>query len=154
MNISQRIRTSTLFKDVEPHVLSELERIAFTRTYPGDEVIFLELSEGNELFIIDSGTVSIQFALANQDQHYQIVELGPGDVLGEVSFIENGQRSATAIAETDVQMVVLECDRLRHICEQNPVSGYKILMAVSRILCERLRRWNIRMLDSANWGML
>lgn len=64
------------------------------------EIIFKEGQSGNKLFIIQSGTVVLTKSV--EDEEYQVVELGPGEVFGEMSLVDERPRSATARAVTPV----------------------------------------------------
>ena len=147
------LKGSPLFGEFPDEVLARFTALGKKRAVPAGETLFVELSGGDEIFLITKGEVRVEFALANDDKQFDIVKLGPGEILGEVSFIESGQRSATVTAESDIEVLVWKCDDWRRICEEDPATGYKLAMGVARILCKRLRRWNLHMLEEVAWGL-
>ena len=148
------LKGTALFQEFSDDALERFLTTAETRTYQADDIVFVEMSEGDEIYLILDGQATVQFALANADEQFEIVTLGPGQILGEVSFFEQGQRSATVIAETDLEVMVWDCASWRQICEEDPEVGYRLVLGLGRILCERLRRWNIRILNNVSWGMV
>jgi len=153
-NKLQAIKSSPLFQTFDDSILRRFaDTCRVTRLEAGD-VIFVETSEGDEIFLIADGEVSVRIALANADQDYEIIKEQRGDLLGEVRFIDNLPRSATAIAETDVELLVWQSSDWREICEEDPRTGYRLTLAIAKALSERLRRWNVRILDAVDWGIV
>ena len=64
------------------------------------ETIFSEGHPGNKLFILRSGSVALTTRVENEV--LPLTELGPGEVFGEMSLLDEKPRSATATAVTDV----------------------------------------------------
>src|SRR3954453_8597122 len=65
------------------------------RILVGGEELFHENDAGDSLFIVQSGRVDI-FKNIRGDVDRSLASFGPGDVLGEMSFIDGARRSATA----------------------------------------------------------
>lgn len=76
---------------------------------PGD-VIFKEGSHGVAVYIIYSGKVEISRNI--QGKKLVIETFGPGDMFGEMSFIDHEPRSATATALEDTVLELLDKDFL------------------------------------------
>ena len=68
--------------------------------FKAGETIFSEGQPGNKLFIVRSGSVALTTKVENEV--LPLTELGPGEVFGEMSLIDEKPRSATATAVTDV----------------------------------------------------
>jgi CRP-like cAMP-binding protein len=147
---SPRRRSSPAFRESRARLLA----LARPRHYAKGDILFVEVQKGDEFILIQDGSVSVQVALRNSDDPYDIGLLGSGEVLGEVNLVEEGIRSATAIAESDTDVLVWDCAALRAACDEDPALGYPLILAVSKILAERLRKWNVRILDSALWGIV
>lgn len=149
----QALKSSPIFETFDDGVLRRFaESCSVTRFEAGD-IIFVETSEGDEIYLITDGEVSIRIALANADQDYEIIKEQRGDLLGEVRFIDSLPRSATAIAETDVELLVWHSSSWQAICEQDTNTGYRLTLAIAKTLSDRLRRWNVRILDAVEWGI-
>jgi len=126
-----------------------LAAIATERSYEAGEILFVEMSEGDEFFLIQEGEARVELALSRDGKR---IVMGPGELIGEVSYVGEGQRSATVTAETDLKVFVWENVKLRLLCETNPQLGYRLALAIAQVLAARLRRWNERLLDQVNWG--
>ncbi len=153
MDTLEILRDCVLFEDLDQSTLEQLQRQAETQRFAKDEVLFLEMSEGNEVFLILDGEVEIDLRLANADTNLSLITLGPGKILGEICFVDAGPRSATATARTDVSALVWKCSDWHEFCESNPEQGYRLAMGVARLLSRRLRRWGVHMLNQVSWGL-
>ncbi len=146
------MRRSELFEGIEEDALTKFAETGSERTYEAGDVIFVEQSIRDEFYLIVDGRVSIEFALANEDLGLESVILEPGQIIGEIAFIEQGEGSATATAASDLRVLVWKFDDIRAICDADPATGYRFVTAVARVLCERLRKANLRMLNSVSWA--
>jgi CRP-like cAMP-binding protein len=63
------------------------------------------------------------------------VRLGPGSFFGEMSLLDQGPRSATVTAETDMQLLVLGSPEFSSLVAEIPSVARRIM----RVLAERLR---------------
>jgi len=79
-------------------------------TYKAGDVIFEEGSHGLAVHILHSGKVEI--SKTAQDRKIVVEILGPGDIFGEMSFIDHSPRSATAIALEDTVLELVDKDFL------------------------------------------
>jgi uncharacterized membrane protein len=57
-----------------------------------------------------------------------------GDVIGELSFLDGGPRTATAIAREDTQMLVLDRERLLDFIDKHPHAAMDVLTVIGRRL--------------------
>lgn len=85
---------------------------------------------GLEAFIIVDGRARVE-----RDGRV-IAQVGPGDVLGELSVIDGKPRTATVIAETPMTLMVIRRRDFRSLRETVPGLQEKLLAT----LCERLRQ--------------
>jgi len=79
-------------------------------TYKAGDVIFKEGSHGIAVHILQSGKVEISKTL--KDSKIVVEILGPGDIFGDMSFIDHSPRSATAIALEDTVLELVDKDFL------------------------------------------
>jgi CRP-like cAMP-binding protein len=153
-NDLQALKDCALFSEFNDEILERFRAAGKTRTYDAGDIVFVEMSEGDEIYLITGGEATIQFALASEDEQYEVVTRGPGDILGEVSFIEGGQRSATVIARTTLEVIVWDCATWRRMCEEDYELGYRLVLGIAKILSQRLREWNVRILNNVSWGLV
>jgi hypothetical protein len=77
----------------------------FRRLRPG-ETLVEQGDPGDELFLLFDGILSVE-----QDGE-QVVEVGPGAILGEMALLEGGRRTATLRAVTRCRVAVVPGDRI------------------------------------------
>lgn len=147
------LQKTPLFAGVPRGAVKQFAEAGRLRTYAAGEVLFAEMTNGTEIFVIVEGQVTIELALANADHPVEIVQLGPGELLGEIAFIDDGPRSATATAVTPTTVLAWPATVWRTLADKDPATGYRLALAIARVLSQRLRRWNVRILDSVAWGI-
>jgi uncharacterized protein (TIGR02266 family) len=79
-------------------------------TYKAGDVIFEEGSHGLAVYILYSGKVEISMMV--QDRSIAVGILGPGDIFGEMGFIDHSPRLATATALEDTVLELVDKDFL------------------------------------------
>ena len=91
-------------------------------------VLTREGDQGREFFVIAEGTATATL------RGRRLASLGPGDFFGEMSLLEHAPRAATVIAETDMQVFVLDARGFSHLLERSPAVGARMLAGLARRL--------------------
>ena len=99
--------------------------------YKAGEVIFKEGSHGAAVYVLTSGMVEISKMI--QGKKIAVETLGPGDIFGEMSFIDHAPRSATAIAVENTVLELVDKDFLDREFNQ-------IASDFRQIICTLVRR--------------
>ena len=111
----------------------------FTQRFEAGAVIFSEGDPGREMFIIQSGQVAISRLAGGEARQLAVLE--KGDFFGEMALLEDyPERSATATALTDVEVLQLRGADLELLLRRRP----SIAMRMMAKLSERLREANRR----------
>jgi len=100
-------------------------------THEAGEVIFEEGSHGSAVYVLSSGRVEISKMVKGEKIVVDI--LGPGDMFGEMSYLDPAPRSATAVALEDTVLELLDKDFLDR--EFNEISS-----DFRGIICALVRR--------------
>jgi len=98
---SDRVREIPMFRHLSR---SELERIAgWLQSYsvPEGDLLVREGASAHEFFLIEEGE-----AVVLQDGE-RIGELGPGDFFGEIGLLETQRRTASVVATTPMDVIVM-----------------------------------------------
>lgn len=99
------------------------------------KVIFEEGDLGLTMYVIESGEVEIRKRFGREDRVLAV--LGKGDFFGEMCMLEDDvPRSATALAQTDVELVMIDRSAFTFILKHNP----EITIRIMRKLVRRLRQ--------------
>jgi CRP-like cAMP-binding protein len=148
------LKASPLFKSFSDDIIDRFLNSAAARTYSAGEIIFAELSEGDEIFMIIEGEVTAEVALVNADQNLEMLTLSASEVFGEGCFFKpNVPRYVTMTSKTASTVLVWKSEVWREIAESNFEVGYRLAVGITRIFLERLRHWNTRILESVSWGL-
>jgi CRP/FNR family cyclic AMP-dependent transcriptional regulator len=136
------IRRAPLFAALDDNGAAAL-RATMTQTTVGrGEVVFAEGEPGNCLFVILDGKVKLGQTSGDGREQVMAV-LGPGEMFGELSLFDPGQRTSTATAVTDTILLGLGQGDLRPWLTGRPEVAEALLQA----LAQRLRRTNEAMAD-------
>jgi CRP/FNR family transcriptional regulator, cyclic AMP receptor protein len=96
-----RLRDVPMFRHLSK---SELERVAgWLQAYsvPAGDLLVREGASAQEFFLIEDGEAAVL-----QDGE-RIAVLGPGDFFGEIGLVETNRRTATIIAATPMDVIVM-----------------------------------------------
>src|SRR5579859_7444473 len=85
-----------LFRDLPPEHLRELNTVLRRRTVPAGTDLITAEEPGDIAYIIRNGTVKIHGEQADGSSVILAI-LGPGEIVGEMSLIENSDRSASVV---------------------------------------------------------
>jgi CRP-like cAMP-binding protein len=75
------------------------------RNYPKDTMIFSEAETGDELYIIQKGSVKIVKIMDDKEMLLAVLKIG--DIFGEMAVLESKPRAASAIAYEDCQILAI-----------------------------------------------
>jgi pimeloyl-ACP methyl ester carboxylesterase/CRP-like cAMP-binding protein len=129
LNLAQRTR---LAAQLEP------------RFYDRGENIVRAAEAGNELYIIQSGTVEVwndpERTLGESRGRRRVAVLKPGQIAGELAMLDQGLRSADLIAGPEgASVLTLEREHLLALCEDDAVLGTRLLWNVAAAVAQRGR---------------
>lgn len=114
-----------------------------TREYPADTMIFSDAQRGADMYIIQSGQVSISKIVNGKEITFAL--LGKGDMFGEMALLENKPRSASAIAHSNCRLMVVNIQNFNQMVTTQP----QMIAKLTTTLADRL--WSMyRQLDNAN----
>ena len=112
------------------------------RDYPKDTMIFSEAQSGSDMFIIQSGEVTISKVVDGNEVILTVLQ--KGDMFGEMALIENKPRSASAIAHSNCRLMVVNRTNFNQMVSTQP----QLIARLTTTLAERL--WSMyRQLDNA-----
>jgi acetaldehyde dehydrogenase / alcohol dehydrogenase len=119
-----------------------------TVSFPAGSWIFRAGSESDCCYLISSGQVRIELDGHEFDSENVLIVLEPGSILGELGFLDGMPRSASALAQTDVEarkILRQDIDRLLTIDATAAAALYRLL---GRNAAQKLRDMNERFADA------
>jgi CRP/FNR family transcriptional regulator, cyclic AMP receptor protein len=109
----------------------DLLSLARTSRFPRGQRLMHEGEPGNRVMVLLSGHVKTS-SVTDQGQELVLSFCGPGDVLGELSFVDAGPRSSSVTAVEDVEAAVLSSDDFRRFMESDPEAAVTLIDVIGR----------------------
>ncbi len=136
LNLAQRIRLAAQCRQ---------------RFYPPSDSIVNVAEAGNEMYIVQEGTVEVWSDPDRPGQESEdprrLATMRPGQMVGEFSLLDEGVRSADLIAGPEgTTVLALSRDRLLALCEDDAILGTRLMWNISRAIAQRARfiLWQLR----------
>lgn len=146
--LSHEVRASSESVPLERHDLmrgltaDELAIVAALLTparFPAGAVVCREGEEAHEMWILTRGSVSVRLFFAGATRMKRVASLGVGTIVGDMAFIEGSRRSATIVADEDVECYLLDRDAYSVLLREHPEIGIKLLDNMLLEMTRRLR---------------
>jgi CRP-like cAMP-binding protein len=140
------LKDKPLFADFTPEELGQfLELTDPLGARPG-EVIVKQNDPGDCMYILVRGKARV---VHHKDGHYiELATLKGGDFFGELALVDEGPRSADVQALEECVLLRITQATISAVAGVYPTAAFKFLIAIGRILVERLRRSTQRYVDS------
>lgn len=111
---------------------------ANTVIYSKDEEILVEGTQRQAIFMIRNGLVRVE--RSHMDRNIAFARLGPGDVFGEMAFLESSGASASIISDEDeVEIDVVEGSHVYSLLNSVPGLAARFYQSLAVTLSHRLR---------------
>jgi CRP-like cAMP-binding protein len=124
------LRKSTVFANLDDETLERVADRFSEVDIPAEQVLIEPRSAGAGLYLICEGTVVVE-------AHELERELGPGEVVGEISLLEHdGMRRARVIAKTPVRALALGRSDFEQVVRELPELEAAIRELAQRRLAE------------------
>src|ERR671936_2241107 len=117
-----------LFSDFDRGDLERLSRSFKERTFEAGHKVAEEGKGGAGFFVIETGDATVS---VRGDERGK---LGPGDYFGEIALIDEGARSATITADSDLRCYGMTSWEFRPLVETNASIAWKLLQTIAKRL--------------------
>ena len=145
--IIETLKSVSIFKSFadKPDELVRIAEILETKKVSSGTTVIQEGDSGDTLFIMKRGAVNI---LKNtlEDEKYTVVRLESSDDMviffGELALLDNDNRSATVVADSDCEFLIMKRDDFIELGNAYPPLCLPITREISKMLASRLRKAN------------
>jgi CRP-like cAMP-binding protein len=114
------------------NVKLEFKSDEMTRYYGKDMMIFCEGEPGEELYIIQKGSVKIIKVVDNSEVLLAVLKVG--DIFGEMALLESKPRAAGAVAYEDCQLMAVNRENFKRMIITQP----QLIARLTTLLAERI----------------
>jgi CRP/FNR family transcriptional regulator, cyclic AMP receptor protein len=122
------LRRVPLFADLSKREAQQIARLFKERRFAEGETVVREGSGGAAFFFIDSGEATVSVG------GKQRAPLKPGDYFGEIALIDEGARTATITASSELVCYGLTYWDFRPLVQENGAIGWKLLQSLAKKL--------------------
>jgi CRP-like cAMP-binding protein len=120
--------------------VEELAKICKPVRFRSGDVIVAEDARERDLYFIKNGRAQINLSgPLLRDDAGTITKVVPGQVFGELSFIDGARRSTWVVAIDDVEAIQLGWQDFCRLTETNATIGYKFVYNLAQVITQRLR---------------
>ena len=130
-----------LFAGLTKRQLAAVAKLVDHVSFRPGAVLVKELDVGRRLIIIRTGTAEVrrQVVAAREDPSEgvetatsrRVATVGPGDVVGELSLIDGRPTSASVVAETELETLVLYATRFKKLLGSMPQLYPRLLVGMA-----------------------
>ena len=131
MSIVNKLKGIPFFSELNDDELAFLVNYLGERTYEAGEIILHQGTHGADLYLINSGIVSVHVALPGDIQR-EATRLIAGQIFGEVSFLTNDPITASIIAVEKSSFIIFYFKVLEMLRVAYPHMAYKIEASIAR----------------------
>src|SRR5919201_4810818 len=107
MRVTDLLRTMDIFEHLPAEELEKIARLLRERRLVEGQVLCREGEPGDAMFIVTGGRIRLSTTDPNGNEKI-LTYFTDGQFFGEMSLLTGAPRSATATAETDSQVLVLD----------------------------------------------
>jgi len=120
-----------LFQALEPAERAALAARVDTVREPAGKLLFQYGDPGESLYIVRSGAVEI-FSKNDTGERIVLETAGPGDFFGEISLLDGGPRTASALVTRELEAVIVDRGDLEALLQVRPAAAMDLLTAAGR----------------------
>ncbi len=135
-----------MFSDLTEGELSRIVEVGRVEYWQEGSLVLEEGSYGPRMMVLLNGTVEILRRDPSGVQR-QITELGPGEILGEMSLLLDMPRTATVRAITELRVFAMDRAAFQQLVDSGDPAVLKFGLQLSKVMAIRLMRLNDRVVD-------
>jgi CRP-like cAMP-binding protein len=129
------LRDVSFFANLRLDQLRALARVCEEHSFPENKTLIRQGDSGDGLYILVEGRVRVERRQTDRDDSVTVATLNAPEVVGEISLLDGGMRTADVISETPVLLLHVKRATLDNALEDDP----SIAMTMMRAMAQRLR---------------
>lgn len=129
------LRRVALFSSCSTKDLEKIAKAGDEVKMDAGSVIVDQGQTGREAFVIISGSATVK------RNGKKVATLGAGSVVGELSLLDHGPRTATVVADTECTMLVISQRQFLAVIDAIPAISHKLLATLAGRIRELDRQY-------------
>lgn len=121
----ESLRNVALFSACSKKELQTVAKATDEIKMPAGKMIMDQGRLGREAFVIVDGEVTVK------RNNRKVATLGPGSVVGEMSLLDKGPRTATVVCDTDCTLLVIDQRRFMGVLDSIPAISHKLMASLA-----------------------
>lgn len=151
--VLQTLNNSTLTEELRDAEIEILAKLFEVKEFKSGEALLRPGEERlkNSLIVLASGEVEATATLAGEQATLHLLQ--PGDLAGIITFAGGNvsQISATVVAKTDCQVLLLERSKFEALLNTQPAIVYYVMRGIVRHTHGIVRRMNTETVEMSNY---
>lgn len=144
------LRRIKLLADVEERLLASLLPYLEVVKIPAFGVLVNKGDHGDALFMVLEGEVRARVVIDGRET--TLTTMGTGECFGELAIVDHGPRSADVIANVPSVLIKVSESALRKILAEAPALAAPFLLALTRVIAQRVRLLQKKYEDTIHWS--
>lgn len=136
------LRTNEFSRKMPKETLEAMVKLGYQRVLSRGEFLFLQGDPGECLFLVISGEVRVT-AESPEGAEFHLNTFHSGDMLGEIAFLDGGERTVSASATQETVLFCIDRASLLALLTREPGIAAQFIEA----LCARIRHTTDRLVD-------
>ena len=131
----EHLRNVNLFQGCSTKELEKIAKASDEINMSAGSLIVDQGQTGREAFVVLEGTVGVK------RNGKKVGSYGPGTVVGELSLLDHGPRTATVVCETDCVLLLLDQRHFMGVLDDVPALAHKLLGTLASRIREMDRQY-------------
>ncbi len=142
------LRHYPYFAGVTDKCLKDIAMVSKKREFQVGEDLIIEGNTATNLCLMVSGEVNVIYRLGD-DREVVADSLIKGDAFGWSALLEPHILTASCRGHKEGEIIEIQAENLRSICDENIACGYQIISEVSKTLRDRLSAMRVQIAAQA-----
>jgi len=139
--VAEHVPPVPFLSELVPEAFNVLAQSATVKSYSRGEIIVSEGQPGRAVYMLGRGTVGVVRNLEAQESTL-LAELGPGAFFGEVALVADQPRTASVVARTAVDLVIIERESVQELIKSSPEAADALLRFTRNRLLQNIMNTN------------
>lgn len=131
----ESLRNVTLFSSCSTKDLEKIAKAGDEITLPAGSLVVDQGQTGREAYVIIKGSATVR------RNGKKVATLGAGSVVGELSLLDHGPRTASVVADTDLEVLVISQRQFLAVIDAIPALAHKLLATLALRIRELDRQY-------------